>query len=94
MTPQKIKRIVKLTTVLVTAFIVIAAIILTYQLVKIGTLNKKLADLDRQSASLTVQTEQLERGIEIRQTGAYVEQTAREQYGLSKDGETIFIQQP
>ncbi|MBQ8468359.1 MAG: septum formation initiator family protein [Clostridia bacterium] len=94
MTPQKIKRIVRLSTVLVTVFIVVAAIILTYQLVKIGTLNKKLADLDRQSASLTIQQQQLEQGIEIRNTGTYVEQTAREQYGLSTDGEKIFVQQP
>ena len=93
MTAQKLKKVVRISTTLVIVFIVFAVIMITYQLVKINTLNKRLAELDRQSASLTQTQEQLERGIEIRQTSSYVEQTAREQYNMSAEGDKIYIQQ-
>ena len=93
MTAQKLKKIVRLSTVLVVVFVVFAVIMIGYQLIKINTLNKRLAELDRQSASLTQTQEQLERGIEIRQTSSYIEQTAREQYGLTADGDKIYIEQ-
>ena len=92
MTAQKLKRVVRLSTTLIVVFVVFAIIMIGYQLIKINTLNKRIAELDRQSASLTQTQEQLERGIEIRQTSSYVEQTAREQYGMTADGDKIYIQ--
>lgn len=92
MTAQKLKKIVRWSTIITVVFIVFACLMISYQLIKIGTLKRRLAELDRQSASLTATTEQLEYGIEVRQTSSYVEQTAREQYGLSADGEKIFIE--
>jgi len=93
MTAQKLKKIVRISTTLVIVFVVFAVIMITYQLVKISTLNKRLVELDRQSASLTQTQEQLERGIEIRQTSSYIEQTAREQFNLTAEGDKIYIQQ-
>ena len=92
MTPQKLKRTIRISTIIVTLFILCAIVIITYQVIKINTLNKQIAELDLRSASLTKQAEQLEHGIEVRKTAGFIDQEAREQYGLSKDGDIIYIQ--
>lgn len=91
MTPEKLKRVVKTITTCVTLFLICLVCIITYQCIKIGTLNARIKELDNLSASLSQQEEQLVHGIEIKETGTYLEQQAREQYGMANKGDTIYL---
>lgn len=93
MTPQKLKRTIKLATVLTTIAVVVLVCIITFTTIKIGVLNKRIAELDALSASLTKQQTQLENGIAIRETGSYVEQEAREEYGMAMPGDKIYVEE-
>lgn len=92
MTPQKLKHIVKLSTVIITLVIILFAFIITYQVIKINVLSNRVAELDRQSASLSAQADNLQHGIELNQTSSYIEQQAREYYGLAQEGDQLYIQ--
>ncbi len=91
MTAQKLKKVVKISTVCVSIFVVLMVCIIAYQCIKIGTLQAKSRQLDKLSASLTSQQATLQDGISIRSTDGYLQQAAREQYGLVKDGETLYV---
>ncbi len=93
MTPQKLKRTIKLATVLTTIVVVILVCVITFTTIKIGVLNKRIRELDEMSATLTKQQTQLENGIAIRETGSYVEQEAREEYGMALPGDKIYIEE-
>ena len=67
--------------------------LISYQCIKIGTLNAMVKELNELSASLTQQQAQLEAGIDIRQTGSYIEQEAREEYGMALPGDKIYIEE-
>ena len=89
MTPQKLKRTIKLATVLTTIVVVLLVCVITFTTIRIGVLNKRIKELDELSASLT----QLENGIAMRETGSYVEQEAREEYGMAMPGDKIYVEQ-
>lgn len=93
MTPQKLKRTIKLATVLTTIVVVILVCVITFTTIKIGVLNKRIRELDEMSATLTKKQTQLENGIAIRETGSYVEQEAREEYGMALPGDKIYIEE-
>lgn len=93
MTPQKLKKTIKLATVLTTIVVVILVCVITFTTIKIGVLNRRIHELDEMSASLTQQQTQLENGIAIRETGSYVEQEAREEYGMALPGDKIYIEE-
>ena len=92
MTPQTLKRKIKLATILTTIAVVVLVCIVTFTTIKIGVLNKRIAELDAMSATLTKQQIQLENGISIRETGSYVEQEAREEYGMAMPGDKIYVE--
>lgn len=92
MTTAKLKKIIKLTTICVTAFVAVMVCVITYQCIKIGTLNAKLKHLDSISQNLSQQQEQLQHGIDYSQTSSYLEQQAREEYGMAQQGDTIYVQ--
>lgn len=92
MTPQALKRKIKLATILTTIAVVVLVCIVTFTTIKIGVLNKRIAELDAMSATLTKQQIQLENGISIRETGSYVEQEAREEYGMAMPGDKIYVE--
>ena len=93
MTPQKLKKTIKLATVLTTIVVVILVCVITFTTIKIGVLNRRIHELDEMSANLTQQQTQLENGIAIRETGSYVEQEAREEYGMALPGDKIYIEE-
>ena len=93
MTPQKLKRTIKLATVLTTIVVVLLVCVITFTTIRIGVLNKRIKELDELSASLTKQQVQLENGIAMRETGSYVEQEAREEYGMAMPGDKIYVEQ-
>ncbi len=90
MTSQKLKRTVKLITILTTMVVAVLVCVITFTTIKIGILNNRIQELDRLSASLTQRQTQLENGISIRETGSYVEQEAREELGMAKPGDKIY----
>ena len=90
MTPEKLKRVIKLVTAIVTTVVAFLVCFITYTSIKIGVLNKRLDELNQLSASLSQQQTQLEQGIAIRETGSYVEQEAREEYGMAQEGDKIY----
>lgn len=91
MTPQKLKKIVKISTILVTTFVLCMACIITYQCIKIGVLKARSRELDRVSASLTAQQQQLEAGIKRQETASFQEEQARAYYDLAAKGDKIYI---
>ena len=93
MTPQKLQRRIKLITVLATLVVVVLVCVISFTSIKIGVLNKRIKELDQMSAYLTEQQTQLENGIAFRETGSYIEQEAREEYGMAMPGDKIYIEQ-
>ena len=91
MTPQKLQRTIKLATALATIIVVILVCIISFTSIKIGVLNKRIKDLDQLSASLTQQQVQLNNGITFRETESYIEQEAREEYGMAMPGDKIYV---
>lgn len=91
MTQQKLKRTVKIITVLTTIVVAVLVCVVTFTTIKIGVLNARIRELDQLSASLTNKQTQLENGISIRNTESYVEQEAREEYGMAKPGDKIYV---
>lgn len=90
---QKLKRKIKLITVLTTIVVAVLVGIISFTTIKIGVLNRRIKELDDMSASLTNQQTQLENGIALRETGSYVEQEAREEYGMAMPGDKIYVEQ-
>lgn len=91
MSPYMVKRLVGLATVIATVVLVCLVTVVIAQCVQ-------LANLKAQSNALSVSIERLsssrtnlEQGIEERNTEEYVEQQARENLGLIKDGEIVYI---
>lgn len=92
MTQAKLSSIVKIVTVFATIFLLVLVCIVCYQYVRINSLSSKSASLDAKIAELSITQANLEEGIEIRSTDAYVEQQAREQLGMIKsDGEVVYV---
>lgn len=91
MTTQKLKQVVRLSTIIVSVFVAVMVCIISYQCIKIGVLQRKSRNLDKMSANLSQQQAQLQKDIDIHSTDAYVQQTAREQYGMVKPGDTLYI---
>ena len=91
MKQQKFTKLVKLCTVAATCLLVLLLGIIIGQYVKLSKVNKQNQNLDAQIASLNNERGQLEQGIATRKSPAYIEKTARDQLGMLKDGEIIYI---
>ncbi len=91
MTGSKAAKMVKLITVLATIFL-FALIVLSFGLyIHAGQLSAKNASLDKQIEDLSITQIALEEGIKTRSSDAYIEQQAREQLGMIKDDEEVFV---
>lgn len=92
MTQAKIAQTVKIVTVFASILLFGLFCIVGYQYVKMGTLSRRSSMLDVQIADLSVTQANLEEGIEVRSSDAYVEQQAREHLGMIKNnGEVIYV---
>ena len=91
MVQAQIARKIKLITIFATLFLVLLLGIVGFQYIKMNSLAKKQSMLDTKIAELSVTKTRLEEGIEIRSTDAYVEQQARENLGMIKDDESVYI---
>ena len=91
MTGAKATKIVKLITICATIFL-FAMIVLSFGLyIHANQLGAKSASLDKKIEELSVTKISLEEGIRTRSSDAYIEQQAREQLGLIKDDEEVFV---
>ena len=91
MKQQKFTNLVKLCTVAATCLLVVLLSVIIAQYVKLAKVNKQNQNLDAQIASLNSERGQLEQGIAKRKTPSYIEKTARDNLGMLKDGEIIYI---
>ncbi len=91
MEQKKFAKMLKIITVCATCVLVVMVGIILGQYIKLGSLNKQSNNLDAELASLNSQRQNLEQGIANRLTDAYIEEQAREQLGMIKEGETLYI---
>lgn len=91
MTKTKLEKIVKLVTVLATVVLVAVTVLAVALYAKAGVLANKNAKLDNQIKNLSITQSTLEKGVEKRNDEAYLEQQARENLGMIKDNETVYI---
>lgn len=78
---------------LITGFVLYAGITMINQQVTIGRLAKIQNDKVQKLESIQHENEKLSKEIETANTDAYIEKMAREQLGLVKPGEVIYINQ-
>ena len=90
MNQQKLKRTIKLATMLITTVIIVLVCVISFTSIRIGVLKNRIKQLDELSASLTQQQTALENGIALRETNSYIEQEAREEYGMALPGDVIY----
>lgn len=91
MTKTRLENIVRLVTILATLFLVVITVLAISLYAKAGVLASKNASLDKQIENLSITRAELEQGIAIRKSDAYIEQQARESLGMIRDNETIYI---
>lgn len=83
---KKIETIIIISIMAFVAF-AIAAIC---SIVAVGVSKQKIASYDRLIAQMSAEQTRLEQGIAINGTDAYLEEQAREHFGMIKDGEIIY----
>lgn len=91
MSPYMVKRIVGIATVVATMVLVFIIGVVLVQSVQLNKLNEQSRLLDQNIDRLIASKTDLENGIKERNTEEYIEEQARENLGMIKDGEIIFI---
>ena len=91
MSPYTVKRMVGIATVVATMMLVVVVGIVMVQSIQLTKLNKESRLLDQNIDRLIASKTDLENGIKERNTEEYIEEQARENLGMIKDGEIIFI---
>ncbi len=87
---EKQKRIAKLTTIVSVILIFIALVALIYNIIALTVDNGRKADLERQSAALQEQIDNLDDEIEYRNTKDFVERYARDRLNMKYPDEEIY----
>ena len=91
MKQKQLTKLVKIITVCATCLLVVLVCVIIGQYIKLGKLNKQNNELNSELANMQAYREQLESGIATRKSSTYLELQAREQLGMIKDGETLYI---
>lgn len=91
MTKTRLENIVRLVTILATLVLVFVTVLSVSLYIKAGVLSSKNKSLDKQIESLSITQANLEKQIDIRNDEAYLEQKARENLGMIKENETVYI---
>ena len=83
----------KVETIIVSCimFLVVLVGVAIVSFVSYGKTRKANAEYDAVIASLKAEKEALENGIDQVQTDEYLEEKVRNEFGMIKDGETLFI---
>ena len=91
MSPYSVKRIVGAITVVATIVLVCMVAVVIGQCIELNKLNNQSKLLDASIERLMATKTELTEGIEYRASDAYIEKHARENLGMIKDGEIIYI---
>ena len=91
MTNRSKTLIVKIVTICGTLLLTLLGVINVIQIAKINKLNKKSESLDIKIAELTEQKSNLEETAKNHATDTYIEDYARNNYDMIKDGDVIVI---
>jgi len=91
MSPYMVKRVVGLVTVVATIVLFCMVTLVVSQCVQINKLNRESKMLDKKIERLMASKTDLLDGIDYRNSEEYIEQQARENLGMIKDGEIVFI---
>lgn len=91
MSPYSVKRIVGAITVVATIVLVCMVAVVIGQCIELNKLNNQSKLLDASIERLMATKTELTEGIEYRASDAYIEKQARENLGMIKDGEIIYI---
>ncbi len=91
MTKARLEQIVKIVTVVATLVLVFVTVLSVSLYIKAGVLSSKSKSLDKEINKLSITRAEIEQGIELRNSDAYIEQRAREDLGMIKDDEMLYI---
>lgn len=84
---KKVERIIVLCLIGLVAIVVVAVI----SFVSLGRARRTNASYDELIASLNAEKNALEQNLDYMNTSAYLEEQARDQFGMIKEGETLYI---
>lgn len=87
MTAEKLTKIVKIVTASATVFIVLLVSIIVAEYIKINTLNRKIQDVTTDIDTLSSQKTELETDLDYHSRDIYIEDYARRELRMLKDGE-------
>ncbi|MBQ7453320.1 MAG: septum formation initiator family protein [Clostridia bacterium] len=88
---SKFRSMVKLITVCATCLLVVLVAVIFGQQIALKNMASKQSELNAELASLENRRVSLENGIDTRISEDYIERQAREQLGMIKKGEIIYI---
>lgn len=91
MTSAKLNRIVKTITIFATLLLFSLLTVIAFQYIELGRQKAEATSLQAKMDSLMRETEDLEEGIDYRLSPHYLESYAREQLGMIKEGEKLYI---
>ena len=86
---KQMKKIEKIIAICMFAFVVVFALA-TFSFIQVGRVKRKNARYDEFIAALEKQEQDLKSGINNRKQDEYLNNTARDQLGMIKDGEIIY----
>ena len=91
MTFAKTRNYVRLITVVASLVLFFLVCLGVGLYIRAAHLSSKSASLDNKIAELSITQASLEAGIKTRSSDAYIEQQAREQLGLIKNNEEVYV---
>ena len=88
---SRLVKTVKLVTVCATCLLVVLVGVIVGQYIGLNNLNNKRNKLNAELSSMQTYEEELQSGINARKTDSYLELQARQELGMIKEGETVYI---
>ncbi|MBO4569853.1 MAG: septum formation initiator family protein [Clostridia bacterium] len=88
---NRLIKTVKIVTVCATCLLVLLVGVIIGQYASLNNLNNQKNKLDAELSSMQTYEEELQSGISARKTDSYLELQARQELGMIKEGETVYI---
>lgn len=82
---------IKLITVIATTILLALVMVIVFQYIKLGNLKAEARKLKDTQTNYEQYIEELSEGSKDRETRAYIEQYARDEMGMIREGETYYI---
>lgn len=91
MTQSALNSRIKLITTIATLVLFALILVIVFQYVRLANLKAEAKQLEESKAKYEKQIEELNIGTEKRETRTYLEQYARDELGMIKEGEELYI---